>query len=196
MMHAAKSGSRDELGRLLDQFRQYLLLVANKRFDAELTANGSPSDVVQETFLAAQGNLQGFQGGTEEEFKGWLRQILLNILVDWHRYADADKRNVHREVSLETVTNLDTREVGLIGRDPTPSANLIADEQKRLVARAMRRLPDDHAQVLALRHREGLAFHEVARRLGRTEPAARQLWVRAVEKLGMEITRLSNGLRQ
>ncbi len=45
------------------------------------------------------------------------------------------------------------------------------------------RLPADYREVIVLRNLEGLAFAEVARRMGRTPGAVRVLWVRAVDQL-------------
>ena len=48
---AARAGSREALGKLLEAARQYLLSIARQEFDPDLRAKNSPSDVVQETFV-------------------------------------------------------------------------------------------------------------------------------------------------
>lgn len=192
LIRSAQAGSRDDLGELLEQFRQYLRLVASSGVESGPMRGGSTSDLVQETFLKAQARLKGFTGRTEEEFKGWLRQILVNILTDWRRYNVAEKRDVRREVSLETLTDWDTGEIP--SADATPSGRLIADERRRIVARALRRLPQDYARVIELRHRRSLPFPQVAKELGRSEGATRQLWMRAVERLSEEIADVSDKL--
>jgi DNA-directed RNA polymerase specialized sigma24 family protein len=70
----------------------------------------------------------------------------------------------------------------------------MADERRRIVARAMRRLPQDYARVINLRHRRSLPFPQAAKELGRSEDATRQLWARAVERLSAEIAEVSDKL--
>jgi hypothetical protein len=62
LMQAARAGSAEALGRLLEGCRAYLLLAANRQLDADLQAKGGPSDLVQETFLEAQKDFPPFQG--------------------------------------------------------------------------------------------------------------------------------------
>jgi DNA-directed RNA polymerase specialized sigma24 family protein len=111
LIRSARSGSRDDLGELLEQFRQHLRLIASSSVESGAMHGGSTPDLVQETFLKAQARLKGFTGRTEEEFKGWLQQILVNILKDWRRYNVAENRDVRREASLDTLTDWDTGEI-------------------------------------------------------------------------------------
>lgn len=48
---AARAGEADALGRMLEAYRNYLLLVANQEMDPRLKAKGGASDPVQQTFL-------------------------------------------------------------------------------------------------------------------------------------------------
>ena len=50
----ARAGSQEALGKLLESFRAYLLLIAQCELDAELRAKGGASDLVQQTFLEGQ----------------------------------------------------------------------------------------------------------------------------------------------
>ena len=68
--------------QLVQTCRDYLLLVANRNLDRELQGKLGASDLVQETFVRAQRNFKQFRGSSIEEFLTWLRQILLNHLVD------------------------------------------------------------------------------------------------------------------
>src|SRR2546426_51870 len=66
---------------------------------------------------------------------------------------------------------------------PSPSVQIVSDEQVRRVSEAIDHLPDDYRAVMALRYHDGLAFEEIGRRLGRSSDAARMLWARAVDRL-------------
>src|ERR671922_827830 len=95
---AARAGSREALGRVLEAARQYLLSIARQELDPDLRAKNSPSDVVQETFVEAQRAFGHFQGDTEAELLAWLRQLLLHRVGKLRRrYRDTQKRRLARE---------------------------------------------------------------------------------------------------
>ena len=184
---AARGGSREALGQVLETFRAYLLLVADRELDPKLRAKGGASDLVQETFLEAQRDFAGFQGDSPEELRAWLRRLLLNNVANFTRqYRDRAKRDVGREVSLQAGDSSHERGAGLATDTPSPSGQAMAHEQAEVLARAMARLPPDYRRVLVLRHEEQLTFEEIGQRMQRTANAARMLWLRAVERLQKE----------
>src|SRR5215831_18239186 len=99
---AARAGSREALGQVLETFRAYLLLVADRELDPELRAKGGASDLVQDTFLEAQRDFGHFHGSSVEELRAWLRCLLLNNVANFTRhYRQRAKRDIGREISLE-----------------------------------------------------------------------------------------------
>jgi DNA-directed RNA polymerase specialized sigma24 family protein len=97
---AARAGSREALGQVLQTCQNYLLLVANQQLDAGPQAKGGASDLVQDTFLAAQRDFTQFHGTSEGELRAWLRQVLLNRASNFARHYRAGKRALGREVAL------------------------------------------------------------------------------------------------
>jgi RNA polymerase sigma-70 factor (ECF subfamily) len=184
----ARAGSPEALGQVLETFRGYLLLIADRELDPELRAKGGASDLVQETFLEAQRDFARFHGTRVEELRAWLRRLLLNNVANFTRhYRERDKRDVGREVALEAGGSSHERGADLVANSLSPSGQALAHEQAEAVARAMERLPPDYRQVLALRHEEQLTFEEIGQRMQRTANAARMLWLRAVERLQKEM---------
>jgi RNA polymerase sigma-70 factor (ECF subfamily) len=183
-LQAARTGSREALGKLLDLFRGYLLLVAAEEIDPRLLPKGSASDLVQETFLEAHRDFARFQGNSDEELKAWLRKILVNNLANFsRRYRDTGKRAVDREVAVA----LD----GLADDGPcSAGTRAVARERMASLEQALAQLSPDHRQVLWLRYQEQLSFDEVANRLNRSANAARKLWARAVEELHRQLEAL------
>lgn len=97
VLAAARAGCRESTGQALERFRRYLLAIANHQLDPELRAKGGASDLVQETFLEAQRDLQRFQGSSTEELRAWLRQILVhNVGAFSRRFRVAEMRTVAR----------------------------------------------------------------------------------------------------
>jgi RNA polymerase sigma-70 factor (ECF subfamily) len=180
---AARQGSKQALGLLLEACRQQLLRLADRELDPDLRGKGSASDLVQQSFLEAQQAFDRFHGMTEEELLAWLSRILLNNAANFSRQYHREKRDIGREVPLR-------------GRDadheppaeePSPSGEAMAHEQAEALERALQRLPEDYRQVLQLRQREKRPFEEIGRRMNRSAEAVRKLWARAVERLQKEM---------
>jgi RNA polymerase sigma-70 factor (ECF subfamily) len=182
-LEAARAGSPEALGRLLEGCRQYLLLVANDELPSDLRPKVGASDLVQETFLRAQDHFAQFRGTTAEELLGWLRRILLNHLANVTRhYRATDKRQLAREVPLAETPPGALRDV-LAAVDESPRARLAAREEADELEKALAGLSEEYRRVIRWRNREDLSFEEIGRRLGRSADAARKLWARAVEQL-------------
>jgi RNA polymerase sigma-70 factor (ECF subfamily) len=181
----ARGGCHDALGQALEACRAYLLLIAEEELDPELRRKGGASDLVQETFLEAQRDFLRFQGATPDEWRAWLRRLLLNNVTDFgRRYRVTTKRDAGREVPLDD-SGGPARD--LAAADTPPSGRAMAQEQSEALAAALTRLPEDYRQVILLRYQEQLSFEEIGSQLGRTPEAARMLWVRAVERLKQEM---------
>jgi RNA polymerase sigma-70 factor, ECF subfamily len=181
LMAAARSGDDAALSALVGECRDYLLLIANKGLDQGLQAKLGASDHVQETLLAAHQNLGQFRGQTPEEFRGWLRQILLN---DMHqarrRYFGTGQRDVQREQSINDSV---ARPGPLVDAQLTPGSDAVVREEARLLEEALAQLPENYRQVIRLRDWDELTFPQVGERMGISEEAARKLWRRAILKL-------------
>jgi RNA polymerase sigma-70 factor (ECF subfamily) len=185
---AAQAGSREALGQVLETFRGYLLLVADRELDPDLRAKGGASDLVQDTFLEAQRDFGQFRGASVDELRAWLRRLLLNNVANFTRqYRRRAKRDVSREIPLEAGGSSHERGAGLAANMVSPSGEALAQEQAEALARALERLPADYRKVLAYRHDEQLTFEEIGQRMQRTANAARMLWLRAVERLQQEM---------
>jgi RNA polymerase sigma-70 factor (ECF subfamily) len=180
---AARDGSADARGRLLEGCRQYLLLVANEELPSDLRPKVAASDLVQDTFVKAHERFAQFRGGTPEELVAWLRRILLNDLANCSRhYFETDKCQLSREMSLANTPLARLQDV-LASDADSPQTQLLAQEQADALDLALNQLPGNYRDAILWRMRDGLSFEEIGRRLGRSERAARKLWVRALERL-------------
>ena len=187
LLQAAREGSDEALGELLQQCRPYLLLIANSELDSDLRAKAGASDLVQESFLEAQRDLDGFQGTSADELLAWLRQILLHNLADFKRqYRDTAARRISQEQALDGVEGAAAFQ-DLVSQDLSPSKQAVANEQQLALARALERLPADYQRALVLRHQEQRTFAEIGQALDRSAEAARKVWFRAVEQLREEL---------
>src|SRR6476660_4836378 len=159
---AARAGSREALGQVLEAARQYLLGIARQEFDSDLRAKNSPSDLVQETFVEAQRAFGQLQGDTEGELLAWLRQLLLHRVGKLRRsFRDTQKRRLAREVALGGDGSSGGPAGGLAANLPSPSGQAMEHEQDEALRAALGRLPDDYRRVIALRYQEQLPFEAI-----------------------------------
>jgi RNA polymerase sigma-70 factor (ECF subfamily) len=186
LIEEARGRAPGALDRLLESYRNYLRLLARTGIDASLQGKADPSDLVQETLLKAHQRFDQFEGRTEAELVGWLRQILARNLADLsRRYRAAGARAVRREQSLDDLDGSASRALLQLfsanGHSPSQSAQ--RRELSLVLADALAELTPDYREVLVLRTLEGRDWDEVAAAMGRTPGAVRLLWARALKKL-------------
>jgi RNA polymerase sigma-70 factor (ECF subfamily) len=186
LLRQAKAGNSSTLGRLLELYRSYMVLLARVQISKRLQGKIDASDMVQEAFLGAYRDFPQFRGQTEPEFLCWLRQILASLLANQVRhYQGTQRRNILLEQQLALDLDQSSRALdgGLVAPQSSPSHQAMNREQSVILAGALARLPDDWREVLILRHLEGLTFPEIATRLNRTIDVVKKVWPKALAGL-------------
>ncbi len=183
-----RAGHQEALGALFQTCRSYLLLVANNELPDKVRAKVGASDLVQETFLQAQEIFERFHGNTQSELRAWLVAILENKLAQLKRqYLGTAMRDVRREMPFD-VGSHGPGITGVVdpGAEP-PSAIYAAVEEALRFDTAMKRMPADYQTAIELRNLERKSFAELGIALDRSADAARQLWLRAFNRLQKEL---------
>jgi RNA polymerase sigma-70 factor (ECF subfamily) len=186
LIHRARGGEGVALGRLLERYRNYLVVIAQVQIGRRLQGKFDAHDVVQEAFLRAHAKFGQFHGGTEPELAVWLRQILASRLANLIRhYYGTSGRDVRleRELVRELEESSRLLDRALVAPGSSPSERAGRREQAVVLADALDELPDHYRQVIVLHQVEDLSFPEVARRMGRTVDSVKNLWLRALAKL-------------
>ena len=123
---------------------------------------GEAEDLTAEVFHHALAHLGRFEW-RGAPFAAWLLRIARNALADrWQRAA---------------------RERGQPLPEATPDGIPADVDQQAMLAQLVSRLPSDQRQVVLARFVDQKSVGEVARELGRTEGAVKQLQFRALETL-------------
>jgi len=169
----------------LEQFRDYLSLLARLQVDARLRGKLDASGVVQETLLEAHQATPQLRGRSEAEVLAWLRTALARNLADAIRKLGAVKRDAAREESLQQALEQSSArlESWLAAEQSSPSERMERHEQTLRLASALARLPDKQRQAVELRHLQGLSLAEVAQELACSKAAVVGLLHRGVSKL-------------
>jgi len=185
----ADPGCRESLGKILEFHRPYLSTIARKELPNDLCAKVSDSDLVQETFLKAQRDFEGFDGQSALELKAWLRQILLNSVAHAARhYRGTKKRTISRERSLDDGGSGKSFASQVPEVEPTPCTIVLRKEELSALAHVLAQLPERERQSLLWRHEEGCTFEEIGLRLGCSAVAARKTWQRATVRVRYRFT--------
>ncbi len=171
LLRQARDGDRRALDELCHrEWRPvYALLYHGVRDRAEA------QDLTQEVFLRALRSLDRYREGAAP-FGAYLATIARNLLRDrWRRkalgFVDLDQ--------LDYVDNA----ARAAGGEADPLERLLADAEHDRLCRALAALPADYQTVIHLRIVEGRAGAEVARLMGRSPDAVRQLQHRALVAL-------------
>jgi RNA polymerase sigma-70 factor (ECF subfamily) len=143
--------------------------------------------VVQDALLEASRRLSDYARNPSLPFYPWLRQIAWQRLVDLHRrHLRAQKRSIAREnppiMDLSERSAIDLAEC-LMSSGTNPSTQLMRQEMRERVRRALGQLPTTDREVLVMRHLEQLKLGEIAAILGISEAAAKMRRLRAVRRL-------------
>ncbi len=175
----ARNGNPQARSQLLGDLKRYLDFIAHRQFDHSLQAKMGPSDIVQQSMIRAVENLDQFRGETVDEFRGWLRQILVNEARQMKRDLSTRKRDVFRERRLDDGSSQHFHEY-LPDSLPTPGTNAASEEQTREIQRVLNQLPEQQRQIIQWRNWENLSFEEIARRLDISTSSASRKWYQAL----------------
>jgi RNA polymerase sigma-70 factor (ECF subfamily) len=169
----------------LDQYREYLTMLARVQLDPRLRDKLDPSDVVQQTLLDAHQRQEQFRGQTEAEKAAWLRQILARNLVDALRAFGRAKRDVARERSLHVAMEQSSQrlEAWLAAEQSSPSQKLDRHERAVQLANALAALPEAQREALVLQHWHGFSLAEIGQHMGRSPAAVAGLIKRGLRQL-------------
>ena len=162
------------------------------RVDRLVDAKESRADIVQSVCREVLAHMQRFEHGSETEFRQWLYRTAERKIIDRYRYWTAEKRDATRE--LPPAEGPDSGGGPQpVAPSPSPSQQAIAREELLRTSRAFDELPAAYREVIVLARLQGLAHAEIARRMGRSEGAVRNLLYRGLAALSDRLRALPAG---
>jgi RNA polymerase sigma-70 factor, ECF subfamily len=160
------------------------------RVDRLVHSKESNADIVQSVCREVLEHIARFEHRSEAGFKQWLYRTAERKIIDRYRYYTAEKRDAAREVpplpTGEASEDADILALALRdaqGGRPTPSHEAIAREELLRTSRAFEGLPPVYREVILLSRVHGMPHAEIAKRLGKSEGAVRNLLYRGLGAL-------------
>lgn len=181
LLHRARAGSDDALGRLLERHAGRLLTLIRLRMGPALRARLESRDILNATLLKAFERLGQFERSDAASLAAWLSRIAENELRDQAEHHHRQRRDLDRAVSLSVAEN------ALATRVRSQVSQLIFDEELGRVERALETLSPEHREVIVLRKLEELSFAAIGERMSRSPDACRMLLARALTALTLEL---------
>jgi RNA polymerase sigma-70 factor (ECF subfamily) len=158
---ADPSGSAEAFAALYDRFAAPIYGYCLRRLGNPVAAEDAASLVFSRALAAGP-------RWDDPSLRSWLFSIAHNVVVNaW--------RDEHAHAPLDAA-------VALIDPRPAPDEAAVAAEERRALAAALARLPEDQRAVVELRL-AGLRGPEIAAALGRSHAAVKMLQLRAYGRL-------------
>src|SRR5262245_41348926 len=170
-------------GRPLEQYREYLLLLARLQLDPRPQAELDPSDAVQQTLLKAHEKKDQFRGQSEGERAAWLRAILANSLADAVRKFGREHEDQERSLEQALEASSASLDAWLTDSGSSPSQQAARHDRLLQLAEALGQLPPDQRGAVELRHLQGLPVAAISSQMGRSVPAVAGLLRRGLKRL-------------
>jgi RNA polymerase sigma-70 factor (ECF subfamily) len=109
----------------------------------------------------------------KKTLRGWLFAVASRVIADHHRRYYRDREIQEMPVLVEEM--------------PNPSDTVSHRQKLRDLSKALKLLTDDQQEVISLRFGYSMPIREVAKTLGKSEGAVKQLQARAVAALSKHL---------
>ena len=176
LVESARSGDEKAFETLVEKHRA--------RIDATISSfiknPQDREDIVQETFINAYRNLH--QLSKPDSFSYWLVTIAQNLCRNW--------LNKHRSHTIP----IDEVDENLLDSDNSPERESIEAEQQRIIAQAIKALPETERQIASAHYLEGESHKELVNRYGLSYQAVCARLSRAKQKLAKRLGHLLTGV--
>jgi len=183
LLEKAAAGDLTAFDALFARNREPLRQLIELRLDRKLKRRVDPSDVIQETHVAALRRFDDFLARRPMAFRLWLEKTARERLVKLRRrHRLAQRRSVNREARLPEHTSLALAQ-RLCARPANPRDELARRDLLEKVREGLARLAETDREILLMRYLEHRNNQEIAQILDMKSDAVSRRHGRALLKL-------------
>src|SRR5260370_23684582 len=191
LMLDVKAGDEQSFALLLHRYRRpvinFLSRMVRNREQAE--------DVAQEVFIRVYRAREDYIPSAK--FTTWLFRIATNLALNSVR----DNRYRRMEISLDAPVTADAEDgdektLEVAEKHPNIEQQLIEETRKKMIRRAIEKLPEKQRAAVLLHKYQELDYGEISKILGCSESALKSLLFRAYETLRVELAPLVANRKQ
>jgi RNA polymerase sigma-70 factor, ECF subfamily len=176
LLHRAREGDESAWDLLVGRHRRSLKLLAHRRLPSHARSMTDTEDVVQDAFTRALKFVHSRDFSSHGAFLAYLRRVVINRILD-------ELRRSARTPPLSALPE----DCATPARSPLELA--IGNERAARYRHALGQLRQRDRELVELRLEEGLAYQEIAARLGfRTADASRVATGRAIWRLSRQLS--------
>ena len=185
LMLDVKAGDEQSFALLLQRYRSplvnFLYRMVRNREQAE--------DLAQEVFLRVYRARADYVPSAK--FTTWLFRIATNLALNSVR----DNRYQRMEISLDAPVTADAEDgdektMDVAEKQPNIEQHLVEDVQRKMIRRAIEKLPEKQRAAVLLHKYQDLDYGEISKILECSESALKSLLFRAYETLRVELAPL------
>lgn len=181
-------GGKPTLLKVFLDHRQRLRRMVSVRMDRRVARRIDPSDVLQEVYLDASRQWEGYLADPPMSLSIWLRFLTSQRLMALHRrHLGAQKRDARQEVALDRCPTRSADSASALepaaAAMTSPSRAAIRGEIQAGLQRLLDQMTPGDREILVLRHHEQLTNQQAAEVLGISVAAASKRYIRALERL-------------
>jgi len=179
----AREGDADAIARLFQAHRSHLRRFVHDKLDPSLNARVSASDVLQDTYVDVQQQIERYLQQPRVPLHVWLRGIAAQRLMKIRRFHfRAARRSIARE-HRRGRSSAGTLSGQMMANDSSPSQRIARRELQHAVRLAVSRLRPLDRKIIIWRQFEGWSNSDVAQALDVTPSAASMRYARALCRL-------------
>lgn len=192
-----KAEGNNALARIYASYQERLERIVVFRMDSRIRRRIDAADVLQEAYLEMDRRLPDYVADPKVSVLIWMRQRVLQKLIDMQREQFRDKRDINKEQQPAANWNSGNTSLSvnafLAASITSPSQFLIRNEDVLQLQSAMDSLSEIDREVIALRHFEQLTNQQVAEVLSLSTTAASNRYIRALTRLSDSVVTHPSG---
>lgn len=187
LMAAYQAGNQAAFGELFTRHGGSVYGFLARRLPDRALAD----DLFQEAFLRVHRARQTYDAS--RPFRAWLFGIVHNLVIDALRDAGRAPRMQALDDGGPSARADGEHGIHVAAPTRSPEEQASAREAARALDAALQALPQDEATVLLLARVEGMSYADIARVVGRTPAATKQLAYRALQRVRAGMTSAGHG---